>query len=478
MHSPSLTDLPQALAGRAGWPWTEGGPSLPARRPDGSVWPRVSIVTPAYNQADYLEETIRSVLLQGYPDLEYIIINDGSTDNTVDVIHKYERWLAFWTTQRNQGQCASINHGFEHATGHIQAYLNSDDLLLPGTLQKVALEIEPARGRHVVMGRSAFTDQHGRYTGIEHPSRFESHRRVLEIWKGHTIPQPSVFWTPEVWQTCGPMIEDLGPAWVDYGLFCRFSKRYTFHFVDQVLSTYRLHLESKTQRSSAAKRLEESIQISRRYWGSPLSLMYWQLTFSLARYRINRVGRARRLHWTAQELRRQNHGARAFSRDLLAGLLAPEVAFDIAIYPALRQHAGRGLRRAFDWLDSKRASYSQTDAYMGFTDVWGDGWVGPRLVISQETTDESSQLLICGKAELQYLKKPLILNFRVDGQEVGNQRVDQSSEFNIELNLPSRLQPGQHQIEVQASTWFVSHRFAHNGDYRPLAWHENEIQLA
>jgi glycosyltransferase involved in cell wall biosynthesis len=478
MRSPSLTDLPQAPTGRAGWPWTEEGPSLPARRPDGSVWPRVSIVTPAYNQADYLEETIRSVLLQSYPDLEYIIVNDGSTDNTVDVIHKYEPWLAFWTTQRNQGQCAAINHGFEHVTGHIQAYLNSDDLLLPGALQKAALEIDPVRRRHVVMGRSAFTDQHGRYTGIEHPSHFESHRRVLEVWRGHTIPQPSVFWTPEVWQTCGPMIEDLGPAWVDYGLFCRFSKRYTFNFVDQVLSTYRLHLESKTQRSSEAKRLEESIQISRRYWGSPVSLMYWQLTFSLARYRFNRVGRARRLHWSAQELRRQNHGAWAFSRDLVAGLLAPEVVFGIAIYPTVSKHARGGLKRALDWLDSKRDSYSQTEAYMGFTDVWEDGWVGPRLVTSQETTNESCQLLIRGKAELQYLKKPLILNFRVDGQEIGNRQVDQSSEFRIELSLPAPLRPDRHQIEVQTNAWFVPHRLTRNGDYRPLAWRKIEIQLA
>ena len=91
-------------------------------------------------------------------------------------------------------------------------------------------------------------------------------------------------------------------------------------------------------------------------------------------------------------------------------------------------------------------------------------------MILREITTESRQLRIHGKAELQHLKKPLVLSFCVDGQKVGNQKLAQSSEFEVELGLPFLLKPGQHQVEVQASTWFVPDRFARNGDYRPLAW--------
>ena len=138
MRCPTLAMLPPPLPGKTGWPWTVGTPQLPPTRPDGSPWPRISIITPSYNQGEFIEETIRSVLLQGYPNLEYIVIDGGSTDESVQIIKKYESWLAYWTSETDNGQADAINKGFAKASGQIGAYLNSDDYYFPNVLSYTA----------------------------------------------------------------------------------------------------------------------------------------------------------------------------------------------------------------------------------------------------------------------------------------------------------------------------------------------------
>lgn len=134
----SIKDL-QLPPGKTGWPWTEETKPLPNKMPDGREWPRISIVTPSYNQGQFLEETIRSVLLQGYPNLEYIIIDGGSTDNSVEIIKKYASFLTYWVSEKDQGQSDALNKGFYLSTGNICAYLNSDDVFFPAVFEKVAL---------------------------------------------------------------------------------------------------------------------------------------------------------------------------------------------------------------------------------------------------------------------------------------------------------------------------------------------------
>jgi glycosyltransferase involved in cell wall biosynthesis len=137
MRPPRLQDLPPPPPGASGWPWTDEPPVLPPTLPDGSPWPKITVVTPSYNQAVYLEETLRSVLLQGYPNLEYIVMDGGSDDGSVALIERYAPWLSHWQSQPDGGQSAAIAAGFARASGEVLAWLNSDDRYRPGALPRV-----------------------------------------------------------------------------------------------------------------------------------------------------------------------------------------------------------------------------------------------------------------------------------------------------------------------------------------------------
>lgn len=129
---------PPAPSDKVGWPWDSQLPELSAVMNDGRDWPKISIVTPSYNQGQFIEETIRSVLLQGYPNLEYIVIDGGSTDNSLEIIQKYEPWLRYWISEPDEGQADAIHKGFQRASGDLLAWQNSDDFYQLGAFQRIA----------------------------------------------------------------------------------------------------------------------------------------------------------------------------------------------------------------------------------------------------------------------------------------------------------------------------------------------------
>jgi glycosyltransferase involved in cell wall biosynthesis len=145
----NLEQLPQPPINKIGFPWTEG---TPPQYFDQNL-PKITIITPSYNQGHYIEETIRSVLLQGYPNLEYIIIDGGSTDKTVEIIKKYELWITYWVSEGDEGQSDAINKGLKIATGDIFNWLNSDDVYLPNALLTVGLFFKANDDCHVLGGR-------------------------------------------------------------------------------------------------------------------------------------------------------------------------------------------------------------------------------------------------------------------------------------------------------------------------------------
>ena len=248
IRCPTLSDLPAPLRGKEGWPWTEETLRLPDSMPDGTPWPKISIVTPSYNQGRFIEETIRSVLLQGYPDLEYIIIDSNSTDNSVEIIRKYEKWLTYWVSEPDEGQSQAINKGFEKATGEIYAWLGSDDYLLKDALKNVAHAYRASPKAGAWCGGSLFVNADGKKTGVRQPPDCLD-VETIAAWNENSFGQPACFFSKEAWQQCAPLDENLYYG-MDFDLWIKIAKKFTFEKVAEVLAIERVHKDAKTQKDT------------------------------------------------------------------------------------------------------------------------------------------------------------------------------------------------------------------------------------
>jgi glycosyltransferase involved in cell wall biosynthesis len=184
----------------------------PSASEDIAIWPRISVITPSYNQAQYLEQTIESVLSQDYPNLEYLLVDGGSTDGSADIIRRYESRLAYSASERDKGQTDAINKGLRHATGDILAYLNSDDYYLPGTLKAVAEHFRLHADVDLVHGRCRYVDKDGTKVG-EQFGEIQTYCQMLDLWNvwwnRRQFVQPEVFWTRRVTEKVGPFREEL-----------------------------------------------------------------------------------------------------------------------------------------------------------------------------------------------------------------------------------------------------------------------------
>jgi len=210
------------------------------------MWPRITVVTPSYNQSKFIEATIQSVLDQRYANLEYIIIDGGSTDESVDVIRSYEKHLAYWVSEKDAGASHAIVKGFARATGTILAYLNSDDLYLPGSLEAVAEAMsDPAVD--VVYGNMYWVDTRGSIVGEQRQTPFMS---MGYLYGGSTLQQPATFWKKQLYIKCGEMDPSYRFAF-DTDLFVRFALAGAkFKHINRPIASFRIHPESKSSNES------------------------------------------------------------------------------------------------------------------------------------------------------------------------------------------------------------------------------------
>jgi glycosyltransferase involved in cell wall biosynthesis len=437
--------------------------------------PRISVVTASYNQGAFIGRTIDSVLAQDYPNLEHIVVDGVSTDDTQRVLARYRHLRV--VREPDRGQADAINKGFRAATGDILCFLNSDDTLQPGALERVAREIDPGRGRHVVMGRCRFIDRDDHFAGLEHPSAFESHRRVLEVWKGHCLPQPAVFWTRAVWERCGPL--DVGQQLVlDYDFFCRVSRHYRFHVIDQVLANYRLHAQSKTCSADGREVLEDSIRISRRYWSGLDPWQRFRIYCAYAWFRLGRRRRALDLLRVAVRAGRARRWFAAGARVAACAAFAPDVLAHAVLLPAVARHSPIWFER-LRWLDRlcrPRTAHPNIAVWRQFVRVHDDGWAGPVCRLPIRVGPGADHIELEGGIEIGHLPEPLEITFMVDGRPLGRHRVGRRTPFRAVLPLTG-VAPGEHELQLLSNTYLVADDFRANADYRPLSFKLHQLKL-
>jgi glycosyltransferase involved in cell wall biosynthesis len=222
--------------------------------------PRISVVTPSYNQGQFIEETIRSVLEQRYRNLEYSVLDGGSSDRTIEILQRYGPELSFWRSEKDGGQAAAINEGFQRASGDILCWLNSDDLHVPATLTAVARLLGSSLDAPVVLyGGCEMFDAQRHWRAIRPAIPFS--RELLE--RVDFLDQPSVFWTRRGWEVVGPLDATLCYGF-DWEWFLRASKVCRFVATGDLLSRYRFHEAQKTG-IGGEKRWIELLEIVRRH---------------------------------------------------------------------------------------------------------------------------------------------------------------------------------------------------------------------
>jgi hypothetical protein len=324
-----------------------------------------------------------------------------------------------------------------------------------------------------VMGRCRFIDEHDVFLGVEHPSAFESHRRVLEIWKGHCLPQPSIFWSRDVWDRSGPMRVD-ERMMLDYDLFCRMSRDYRFTRINRVLSNYRLHSSSKTQSVTDAERLEQAIVVSRRYWPALPPPDRLSLLASYAAFRVDRRRRASRLLREGRDRVRAGKLPAGIGRLLLGGLLAPEVAADVVL-PSIRpllakaRSAGQSARGG--------SPRPQTEAWLSRTTLFDDGWATLTYVTAIEVAAGDRAVSLIGTKPPGRMSPPLTIEAFVDQQSIGRVDTGRGNDFSVSWPLPEAISPGAHELRLLANGFLVPHDRLGNQDFRPLSYRVSQLQI-
>lgn len=240
--------------------------------------PKISVITPSFNQVDFIERTIKSVLSQNYPNLEYLVMDGGSTDGTVEVLKKYGPKIT-WRSEKDEGQGDAINKGLKLAKGEILGYLNSDDTLEPGALRLVGEFFQRHPNTMWAFGRCRIIDENDKeirkfITAYKNFWLARYNYKTLLILD--YISQPAVFWRRKAYEEVGEF--NIKEFWeLDYDYWLRLGRKYQPGFIDKYLANFRVHKKSKTAQD--IRHFLEEARVAKKYTKNPILISLHYLNF-------------------------------------------------------------------------------------------------------------------------------------------------------------------------------------------------------
>jgi glycosyltransferase involved in cell wall biosynthesis len=348
-------------------------------------WPRITVVTPSFNQARFITDTIESVLSQDYPRLDYVVMDGGSTDGTVDILRRYGDRLR-WVSEADRGQADAVNKGVAAASGEIIGWLNSDDTYAPGALRTIGRVFRARADLDVLYGDA----DHVLADGVRHspyPTAPFDYERLAESC---FICQPAAFFRREAFQAVGGLDVALHFC-MDYDLWIRMGRQRRIAYLPERLACSRLHADAKTL-ASRRKVFEEIIRTVKRHYG----LVPFEWTYGYADYLFNRS-----------------------ARDLFTPKRASVLAFAASLVLGLWLNLGRPsywvryMKKA--WRQALRGLRVPT---AHFADRWSDGWISRRYVTRLAVSVETRCIEVRGRHQMPG-RRPLHLTMFVDGVPAG-----------------------------------------------------------
>jgi glycosyltransferase involved in cell wall biosynthesis len=394
--------------------------------------PLVSIITPSFNQGHFIEETIQSVLSQDYPNIEYLVIDGGSTDNTVEILGKYEGRLK-WISEPDGGQSHAINKGFRMARGEIVAWLNSDDTLLPGAITKAAGHLAANSETMMVYGEGYLMDQHSQITG-----RFPV-TEPFNLWRliyyGDYILQQTVFMRKRIFDVI-PMVDESLHYGMDWDLFIRIGKRFKVDYLPEYLGVLREYPQAKSF-AGGVKRLEELTSIMRR------------------------------------------HGNRRY----------PPAFFNYCWHPyqdvflEKLRHAVPWLR--WTWLEQGSESLRKVVTYfifkrvtrMGQPSPFADGWVADcSYFLFTDIQDKKTVRVVGSTQEVPSRALPMKIRLSLNGRVMEQRKVKRESQFVMTCPILPQTNGEPLEVVLKTNRHFIPSRFGAK-DNRRLAFQLKEISL-
>jgi glycosyltransferase involved in cell wall biosynthesis len=386
--------------------------------------PRVAIVTPSYRMARFIGETVDSVLSQDYPHVDYLVVDGGSDDGTVELL---EGRGVRYVSEPDDGQADAVNKGFALTEGELFTFLNADDTLLPGGLGKAveALRLDP--GAAVVYGQADYVDEEGSTVAPYPTAPFDRDLLAHECF----ICQPAALMRREAFAEVGMLDTSLDCA-IDYDLWIRLSERARFAYLEERLATSRMHADNK----SLGRRDElyrESIELAKRHFGYvPMA-------------------------WLAPYAAFRTTGADQFTEQSEASPRSRALALALGVRRNPRQ-LGRFLA---DW---------QAD---GFAGRFPDGWISKAYLTEHEVPEGATRLLVRGRHQAP-VRRPLVLRVQVDGKTVGRRAVRHRGPFELELPWPADARGRRARVEVRSAWTWRPHL---DGDVRRLSCLVDEVDV-